>query len=576
MNDFLTVEDVNSILLNYDYVNDYYIVDTSLFEDKNEGYYDFVRFKKITNGFKFKINNSLWTGGVYVLNENDEYIPLNAMNLTGDDYYFYSNGTLTIYSTNYDLNNCKLVLYLSSFYENFHLQYLQYSITNLMPMIDLNEPDFEIHSFRYDSDNIDYSIDFNEENESYIVDVDGDYFYGCLIQTMKVATVYLDANLIVGINNTVTVLKDRLTADLNNCIVIYDGKEHFIDFTIPNGNKFNIDLTDENTIRTYNIQVKIKNNDRFIDYTYNYQLNSRYYEVNDFNDLKTALNNKIKIINITNNIAFTQNIVISNDTILNFNSNRVVLNRSYGFIVNENTTFILKNAEIVAPYTLITQKNGSKVTIDNCFIAGSMANNNKSSVIQCDTNINDIYEDNTDFTTNISNSTISNCYLPVVIHFGTLNIENSKFKCTSRNTLSKNVPCFIYQVKGDVTITDSVFKIKYPPKSLKLCEKSKDIGINHCNFLIGENATINNANYNELQRNNSLPFFNKPFNNKSYVYCEYYYPLIESCVIASPLPNYEDKCCCHALSGIDWVFKNNVQITRKEWGTENTVDILDI
>lgn len=572
---FLTVEDVNSILLNYDYVNDYYIVDTSLFENTREGYYDFVRFKRIDGGFKFKINNSLWTGGVYVLDENNEYIPLRAMNLTGDDYYWYHNGTLTIYSTNYDLENCKLVLYLSSFNEEFYFQYLNYAITNLKPIIDLNEPTFEIQSFNNASDDIDYSTDFNEENGTYIVDVDGDYFYGCLVQSMKIANVYLDADLIVGINNTVTVLKDGSSSGLNNCTVIYNGKEHFIDFTIPNGNKFNIDLTNENSEKTVNIQIKIKNNEDFVDYTYNYNLTSRYYEVKNNNELKTALNNKIKIININGNINLRENIVISNDTILNFNSRQVLFNHVSGFTVEENVTFILKNAEIVYPNTLITQKKGSTVTIDNCNVYTSGNTYKKSSIIHCDADINDIYEEDIDFTTNILNSSVVNSYSPIIIHFGTLNIDNTKFQSTSRNSINKNVPCFIYQVKGDATITNSVFKIKYPAE-LKFCKNSKDIGLNHCNFLIGENATINNASYNDLKRNNSLPFFNKPFNNKSYVYCEYYYPSIESCVIASPLPNFEDKCCCHALSGIDWVFKNNVQITRKEWGTENTIDILQI
>lgn len=572
---FMTVEDVNSILLNYDYVNDYYIVDTSLITNITEGSYDFVRFRKIENGFKFKIDNSLWTGGVYVLNAHNEYIPLREMSLTGDDYYRYANGTLTIYSTNYDLNNCKIVLYLSSFFNGFHFQYLNYAITNLKPIIDYNEPNFEIQSFRYDSSDIDYSISFDEENGTYTVIVDGDYFYGYLVQSMKIADVYLVGDLIVGIDNTLTVVKDESSSDLRNCIVVCNGKEHFIDFTIPNGDKFNIDLTDETSLNPISFQIIIKDNDEFVDFTCDYSLTPKYYEVSNFNELKTALTNKVKNINITKNITFTENIVISNDTVLNFNFNRSMFNH-VSFIISENTNFILKKAEIIYSNTLINQKKGSAVTIDNCKIYNSSNANNKSSVVYCDEDINDIYEENTNFTTNILNSEIRTCALPTIIHFGTLNIDNSIFYNTNNNSSSKNVPCFIYQVNGDAIIKNSIFKIKYAPKTLKLCEKHKDIGINHCNILIGENATINNASFNDLKRNNSLPFFDKEFNNKSYVYCEYYYPSIESCVIASPLPNFEDKCCCHALSGVDWVFKNNVQITRKEWGSENTLDILEI
>ena len=71
MNDFITLEDINSAFLKYGTINSFYECDTS--KINQEGLYDtiiydFIKVSHTNTGFKFKIENNLWTGGYYFLN----------------------------------------------------------------------------------------------------------------------------------------------------------------------------------------------------------------------------------------------------------------------------------------------------------------------------------------------------------------------------------------------------------------------------------------------------------------------------------------------------------------------------
>ena len=103
-----------------------------------------------------------------------------------------------------------------------------------------------------------------------------------------------------------------------------------------------------------------------------------------------------------------------------------------------------------------------------------------------------------------------------------------------------------------------MFDIDYSDKHITSEE------ISYALSLIGlsTDCTFNNFNANQFASNNTLPFFDSPYNNLSHVFVPFYYPTIDEVVVASPILGKEDKSVCHRLLGTDWVYKNNTQVTR--------------
>ena len=100
------------------------------------------------------------------------------------------------------------------------------------------------------------------------------------------------------------------------------------------------------------------------------------------------------------------------------------------------------------------------------------------------------------------------------------------------------------------------------------CSDEENIGYAQSILICGETAIINGADHTSLEKQNSLPFYDT-YNNKTYLYAKYYYPRLEGCVVTSPLPGFEDKNCTYAVSGVDWVFKQNSQVTLPDQANNN-------
>ena len=81
---------------------------------------------------------------------------------------------------------------------------------------------------------------------------------------------------------------------------------------------------------------------------------------------------------------------------------------------------------------------------------------------------------------------------------------------------------------------------------------------NSCIFICGETAIVNGYSHEELQQNNISSFITSPQNNTSKINVTYYYPAVEDYITLESSKGY-----CHACSGIDFVFKNNVTARRE-------------
>ena len=120
MNDFITLEDINSTFLKYGHVNSFYECDTSKINKTGlytDIIYDFIKVSRTSTGFKFKIENKLWCGGYYILDSDGNYIPMSEYSVSFND----NTITLTI-----NESNIILVLYLTSMYNSFSLKNLKW------------------------------------------------------------------------------------------------------------------------------------------------------------------------------------------------------------------------------------------------------------------------------------------------------------------------------------------------------------------------------------------------------------------------------------------------------------------
>ena len=125
-----TLEDINTVEMKNGFLNDFHTIDTGLIPKPTytNVYYDFVKITHSTSAnkhnFVFKVYNNAWTGGYYVLDENDNYLSITGTCTSYDDYKEIS-------FTNIDYDDIKLVLYLSDICTDFKCQRLTWRPTNL-------------------------------------------------------------------------------------------------------------------------------------------------------------------------------------------------------------------------------------------------------------------------------------------------------------------------------------------------------------------------------------------------------------------------------------------------------------
>ena len=167
------------------------------------------------------------------------------------------------------------------------------------------------------------------------------------------------------------------------------------------------------------------------------------------------------------------------------------------------------------------------------------------SVIDCQVDLASLDETD-DFNTKLTNCTISNCDM-AILHGGNLEVNG----CSVIGKISnKNYPYFLYQTDGNATILNSEFDLT------DSTVYDFDIEFNSCIFTCGETATINGYSHTELQQNNLSAFFDTQ-RNTSKIDVKYYYSLIEDTVHLQ-----SSKGFCHSVSGVDFVYKTNINLSR--------------
>ena len=607
MNDFITLEDINSAFLKYGTINSFYECDTS--KINQEGLYDtiiydFIKVSHTNTGFKFKIENNLWTGGYYFLNSNGAYINSNAS---------YNNGTITI---NTNEQNVTLVLYLSSMCDTFEFTRLTWRPVQLNSYYNTNSEIADIHEEIIDLKNTLHDGDTftatnpdtsksetlkvtQENNKLYlttytknpeltgIIKVDKLYYARFLKTTVAEITPSTDT-LILGKNNKIyfEFAHPELIQNINiTGTITYNNK--IINLQQESGSYYaQIDLSNIYNIDHLTVTLKLNQVESISEAEYRFRFDCTYPNVTTAEQLIEFISDEnVGYIQVDNNItlpAIIGGVHIAKDITVIGNPNSeippVITMEGY-FNVDENVTATFKRLGFIATEdsmgNCFIQDVNSTLNLTDCRFEHFISTNTNltGSIVYCKTDLDNINIED-DFNTYIRGCFFknnSNC----ILHGGQLLVEDCKFLHNDLNYITgdlsnwKNInSAFLYQVDGDAVIRNSVFDIDYA-EDMSLC--TNNINIGHAQSLItcGTNASINRVSYDGLNEDNKLSFFNSPYNNQAHVYANYYYSDISACVVISPEWGMEDKSICYCRSGDEYIYKQGAKLTRKEWDTEN-------
>jgi len=570
MSDFLTVEDINSILLNYDKANTLYTFDSSLITSNGTYTYDFLEVTKNGTTWTIKVQNTLWTGGYYVTNTNGE-----VQSTTGT----YSNNTLTITLNSGD----KIIFYLSSYKgDDFQCETMEY-LTNLTDI-----------SSDYDDDGITVTYDITETDGTPIADstsvtlthnsqtytettsdgavtftipstyavsgtckltIDGTDLYGYINLTPDEVNATLTGDLIVGKKNTLTVNRDSTL--LEQCTVTVYGKTYNVDWSGTDTNKIVVDLSKDNSTTPIKAVIEIAPTDKVQGKTIETSLNRSYLTVSTFNDLKTELESLTgsQYIKLGANITLSSNVNVNHDVIIEGDNKTVNCgNVAYRFTINTNVKAVFNNMILQKVQPVAVQMKQSDFTLRKCTVKMQEYTSRViGNVVKCDIDHTSLSSPD-DFITLIDGCTIERtAKTNLFYHGGILTITDTVFEQRNNNYLDK-FP-LIMQVDGECVFRNSSAQLVYGSSSQPIIISDLKYW---CLFELGEDATFNGQTYDDLMDNNVL--------NLEGINC---WTQIAKCGLSGHIGYFtiepidaSKPNCLYCLSGIDYVFKANTQIRR--------------
>jgi len=568
---FLTVEDVNSVNLNH--INEYYELDTGKISQQEfrNVLYDFCIVSHTINGsehtFTFEVHNSLWQGKCYFRKSDGSLINRTSTNNN------YNNGVITLIT---EESSVKLYLYLCSFTTSF-----SYSMADLVTLDDYSTI---IFTKADEGKNVTiYSRFLSNGNRqaagtvtlnsgvNYISGTIKEYIL-CLLK--KTDLIYnLDNDVTVGIVNNVPLNVDTdylpggnlVDEELLDIIVKYNDIEIpvYYDENIDDY-CFDLDLTNKRDNKPVKLEIIVNEIDLINNSIDNVILNCNYSSASSYEELQSTIVSGAEIIELAGDITLNNNLIIPHNLLILANNHSIYLG-SHNIQIPNNVSFEIDGGNFFNGINCFNQKINSKLVLKNCrFNNATISDNYKGSVISADY---DGIDDS--IITELIGCTFINCH-HTIYHGGELTIKNCKALFNSFNdAVDTDYPAFLTAYDGTVEITNSTFDIDYDIDNL--CDDGVDIKFAEALVGLGENTVFNGATTNQLKYNNSLPFFDASFNNKSHIFVKYYYPQINACVISSPVLGKEDSSVCHMILGTDWVYKNNVQVTRLSWQSENDV-----
>ena len=243
------------------------------------------------------------------------------------------------------------------------------------------------------------------------------------------------------------------------------------------------------------------------------------------------------------------------------------------FVVRENAKLTVQGIRFFKCNPAIYQDKKSNVLIEACLFV-ECENEKHGFMGSC------VYTDTTTesqtnkllFYTIVKNSSFLNNRGSCFSHGGQLDIDNCQFKKDNMDAMYQPEPHIVNQMYGDCAIRNSKILVDTGDTI-----SSKNQSFSKIVFMAGKTAAVNGKTGSQMENDNSTNLFNSPYNNQSYIYIKYWYPFdINANIVASPLKGKEFASAGHAVNGVNWAYKDNLQLTRVSAGTDNKTKGLKI
>jgi len=543
MNDFLTVEDVNTA--NIPIINRLYKIDTSdiSLDEFTNVLYDFCIISHEINNetgkhkFTIEIHNSLWKGRYYIDNQSMRVSPEGYIldKITSEDHIVvylvlnnFSGKQLGRLCLEMPVNDY-IVLKKNEIGKSQNVQF--YDMGHHMEIIDrtmeinpgintgyLQMPFFAVVCKTDLVFNLNAELTVGKVNHVPL-GVDGDYLP--------------DGDLVDGAELNITVKYHDKIIPVN-----YD--DALDDYC------FDLDLTDKISDSSVNLTVMVNESEYVNSSAHKIRLNANYPVADEYTALIGLLSEGAESIQLTNNILLEENVIVPQSLYLK-GDDHVIDCSLYSFIV-EGVDCKFENISFRNGAPVMIQGHDSEIVIQDCSFDNAIISDEcKGSVLSTlnGENINTI----------INDSIIRNCHHSIY-HNGELSIDNITAEYDNYNSdIDIDYASFLTSIEGTVEISNSNFNINYP----NLCSENIDLGFTIALISISNETLFNNVLGANLNNHNTLPFFNT---NQSRVYCRYYHADINDCVLVSPVKD-NNMSVCHTINGEPAVYKNNVKIERE-------------
>ena len=469
-----TVEDVNSVLLN-DKVNDFHSINTSLRGGLDYVLLDFVKVRKTNSGFDFTVENSLWSGGFYLTDVSGEYIPLTSSD------YSYSNGVLSV---DIDETDVVLVLYCSSFFTTFSLQYLDCLLNSLMSVV--NEVNVTTDDFTSLNGTAILDSDISVSGE--VVTCRSNTFYKGIVELNDVAMINASTDTLIAGSPSQTITLTS-SEDIAGVTVQYGNVSEFVEFTNGTGS-FTADLSEHLTTDDFLFRAILNG------IVFDLNIPVTILTVSNSTELQQALTSKIKIINVSGEQTYgNPTFEIDYDVTIRCTSGGT---RGIGgtYKIKDGVTFTLNNyLKTLTTYVVFDVGENTNITFTNCSFNH---NYGELSIIFSNEDL-----ENTNSKILLDNCRFYQCDAPVIFFDGELEIRNSTFQypiISSRTPIFE--PCFIHLTGGKLTMYNTEFitgTYNVIPPNLRPIDLE---GYNLACILLGEDTTFNGINATALSKGN--------------------------------------------------------------------------
>ena len=235
-------------------------------------------------------------------------------------------------------------------------------------------------------------------------------------------------------------------------------------------------------------------------------------------------------------------------------------------LLNELT---INGVRIIKCNNVITQENNTNITLTGCVFQ-----ENKFEVTGNQGNV--IYQNDKNCFATIDHNYFENNYGNCITARGNVIIDNNLFKITDVKYTIQPEPFVLEQYDGNGTLTNNQIYVNtsmvYKDGKREITRYNKNRSYAKISVWVGKTATVNGKGVNQLKKDNSFNFFDKPYSNKAYIFSIYYYPYdnVKTYIVASAWNNKINNATGHSVQGVNWAYKDGYNLVRESSKNYNT------